>query len=140
MKTSISVEEALALPDMEVVPSVLPEEVKIKGGTEFTKEEEAAAKIKLLLPFLKKTVGNMSAKSAARVLTELAIFPIGDSTDLAKTLRSKDERQAFKLFFELQAAKQVVLEYVKKSFDANGGQAVTSTEIPVEKGETNVTE
>jgi hypothetical protein len=87
----------------------------IEGGLGLTPEEEAVGKFMMLLPYVKRVGKNVSKKGMLRVLHALGAFPLGESTDVAKMgFRSNDEKQLFKLMYELNAPKSIILAAVRK--------------------------
>lgn len=80
----------------------------------FTPEEDAAARFSYLLPFVRRSGKNMSAKAMTRVIHALAEFPLGNSIDINEMgFRSKQEKQLFTVMYEINAAKHTVLNYIK---------------------------
>ena len=87
---------------------------------EFTKEEEAAAKFTYLLPFIKRAGSNLSQKAMARVLYALAEFPLGKSIKIEDmNFKSPAEKQLFHIFYEINSAKAIILDYAKTEENKN---------------------
>lgn len=91
----------------------LDQDVKTGIGADFTEVEKAAGGFSYYLPVLKRVIGNLSAKAAARVVMKIAEFPFGESKEVDKMgFTSPEEKQAFMLFFEINAMKNTMLNHV----------------------------
>lgn len=87
---------------------------QVVDGIQFTEAEKAAAEFTYFLRHLKKEVGNLSAKGAARVLYRLAEFPLGDTVAIDEMgFKDKKEKLLFQLFYEINARKSVIMQEVK---------------------------
>jgi hypothetical protein len=105
------------------------------GGIQFSKAEEAAAKFTYLLPVLKKALGSLSAKAAARVVYRLSEFPFGNSIKLEDMgFRSKAEKQLFHIVYELNDCKRIMMQHLQEQEKENNPDTL------VGEGKENVTE
>lgn len=88
----------------------------MKGRVDqLTEIELAAGNFAYYLPVLKRLIGGLSAKAAARVLMRLAEFPFGSTKNVDEMgFTDKEEKTAFMLFYELNALKNVMIQHVMK--------------------------